>query len=184
MKIAGVAIRGGRGADADPLFPGGGLLRRRLGRRRSAVHVRAVVVRYLFRRLQRFDRSLRAGYADEMDVPFRNALLVAFRGGGFRFDSLAGVRVAEFRRGGFYRARGDVSDLSAVACRTEEPAPDGVGLHVQLPAAAGCLAGRRLAGMDRFTTIKAAAVVLVFAGVYAVTRSKSKAQMDAEASRR
>jgi hypothetical protein len=41
-----------------------------------------------------------------------------------------------------------------------------------------------LAGMDRFTTIKAAAVVLVFAGVYAVTRSKSKAQMDAEASRR
>ena len=39
-----------------------------------------------------------------------------------------------------------------------------------------------LAGMDRFTTIKAAAVVLVFAGVYAVTRSKSKAQMDAEAS--
>ena len=41
-----------------------------------------------------------------------------------------------------------------------------------------------LAGMDRFTTIKAAAVVLVFAGVYVVTRSKSKAQMDAEASRR
>ena len=41
-----------------------------------------------------------------------------------------------------------------------------------------------LAGMDRFTTIKAAAVVLVFAGVYAVTRSKSKAQMDAGASRR
>ncbi|MFQ8826260.1 MAG: DMT family transporter [Alistipes sp.] len=41
-----------------------------------------------------------------------------------------------------------------------------------------------LAGMDRFTTVKAAAVVLVFAGVYVVTRSKSKAQMDAEASRR
>ena len=30
----------------------------------------------------------------------------------------------------------------------------------------------------------AAAAVLVFAGVYVVTRSKSKAQMDAEASRR
>ena len=50
------------------------------------------------------------------------------------------------------------------------------------PLGASLVAG--LAGMDRFTTIKAAAVVLVFAGVYAVTRSKSKAQMDAEASRR
>lgn len=37
-----------------------------------------------------------------------------------------------------------------------------------------------IAGMDTFTFIKAIAIALVFIGVYVVTQSKSKAQMDAE----
>lgn len=36
-------------------------------------------------------------------------------------------------------------------------------------------------GMDRFTPTKGAAILLVFVGVYLVNRSKSRAQMEAEA---
>ena len=35
-------------------------------------------------------------------------------------------------------------------------------------------------GMDRFTPIKGFAIILVFAGVYIVTISKSRAQMEQE----
>ena len=39
-------------------------------------------------------------------------------------------------------------------------------------------------GMDKFTIVKAIAIVLVFAGVYIVTQSKSRAQLEAETQQR
>lgn len=175
--------RGGRGADADPLFPGGGLLRRRLGRRRSAVHVRAVVVRYLFRRLQRFDRSLRAGYADEMDVPFATLCWLPSGQEDFVSTRWQAFGWRNFAEVGFIVLGATFLTylLLPVGQKNLRPTVGCMYNYLQ-PLVASLVAV--LAGMDRFTTVKAAAVVLVFAGVYVVTRSKSKAQMDAEASRR
>lgn len=68
--------------------------------------------------------------------------------------------------------------LSAVGQHTLRPTLVSIYCYVQ-PVTATVLA--LLWGLDGFSPLKAAAVALVFAGVYLVTRSKSREQTDSEA---
>lgn len=68
--------------------------------------------------------------------------------------------------------------LSAVGQHTLRPTLVSIYCYVQ-PVTATVLA--LLWGLDGFSLLKAVAVALVFAGVYLVTRSKSREQMDSEA---
>ena len=90
------------------------------------------------------------------------------------------VGLVELCRDRLYRTGWNLHRLPVDADRTEEPA----ALRSPVPTTTCSHWSHRwwtvMMGMDRFTPIKGFAIILVFAGVYIVTISKSRAQMEQE----
>ena len=181
-KVIGVAV-GATGALMLILSGVHGIRRRRRSGSvggRPALYVRPALFRHLFRRIQKTHRPLHACDADEMDVSLRHAVLSAVR---LRFSGRGAVD--RFRLGGIMPA----SRSSYWALRSRPICCFLIG-QKNLRPTVGCMynyvqplvasLATVLTGMDRFTVGKGCAVVLVFLGVYIVTQSKSRAQIEAE----
>lgn len=115
-----------------------------------------------------------------MDVYLCGDLLYSLLVQRPRIDKLHDSPDSRLRRSGLYRFRRDLPLVPAGTHRTTPASPTLVTMYCYLqPIVASMLAV--LWGMDRFTPTKGAAILLVFVGVYLVNRSKSRAQMEAEA---
>lgn len=145
---------------------------------RFASLVRTVLLCVLHCTLQGFCQQIFAHHHHEVDVyllfHLHDSLLCQ------RFDE----RRLERTEGGgnwqsdLYRGRCYLRQLHADCSGTKEPPPHG-SRYVQLyPAACGLYRSRML-GMDFFNTTKIIAVVLIFGGVYLVTSSRSRKEMEA-----
>ena len=89
-----------------------------------------------------------------------------------------GLKAVEIWQSDLYRSRRYLRQLYADCDRTKESPPYG-SWYVQLyPALVACIVAVCW-GMDSFNTTKIIAVVLIFGGVYLVTSSRSRKEMEA-----
>lgn len=117
-----------------------------------------------------------------MDVSLCDGVLPAVRLLRPEGGRLGGTRLGELRPDRLRRAGRHVPGLPADADRPENLRPTVASSYNYVQPLVATLVAVSL-GMDTFGWLKGVAVLLVFAGVYIVTISKSRAQLEAEAGR-